>query len=121
MVIAAAMLVGITFLAICFNSDVSSAPPIFYPVYGNQVSSENCRRLIASERLRMLHSADSLLDEKRWQTDSLKLVKRLKETLDEEYPLPELRQSVTYQRQWESLQQEAFRQLQQIRFLIQQR
>ena len=69
----------------------------------------------------MLHSADSLLDEKRWRTDSLKLVKRLKETLDEEYPLPELRQSVTYQRQWESLQQEAFRQLQQIRFLIQQR
>ena len=77
--------------------------------------------MIASERLRMLHSADSLLDEKRWRTDSLKLVKRLKETLDEEYPLPELRQSVTYQRQWESLQQEAFRQLQQIRFLIQQR
>ncbi len=121
MVIAAAMLAGITFLAIYFNTDTPSVSPTFYPVYGNQVSSENCRRLLASERLRMLHSSDSLSDEKRWQTDSLQLIRRLKEMLDEEYPLPELRQSVTYQRQWESLQQEAFRQLQQIKLLVQQR
>ena len=53
--------------------------------------------------------------------DGLGLIRRLKEMLDEEYPLPELRQSVTYQRQWESLQQEAFRQLQQIKLLVQQR
>lgn len=98
MVIAAAMLAGVTFLAIYFNTNTPSASPIFYPVYGNQVSSENCRRLLASERLRVLHSADSLLDKKRWQTDSLQLIKRLKETLNEEYPLSELRQSVTYQR-----------------------
>lgn len=121
MVIAAAMLAGITFWAVYFNADVTSSSPTFYPVYGNQVSSENCRRLLASERLRMLRSVDSLSDGKQWKNDSLQLIKRLKETLDEEYPLPELRQSVTYQRQWESLQQEAFRQLQQIRLLIQQR
>lgn len=118
----ATILVGVASFAIYSNWYApSSVQTVLYPVYGNQVSSENCRRLLALERIRMAHSADSLwLDESRWKSDSLQLMRRLKETLDAEYPLPDLRQSVAYQRQWETLQQEAARQLEQIRPTVRQ-
>lgn len=116
----AAILAGVVSFTIYSNwYTPSSLQTVLYPVYGNQVSSENCRRLLASERIRMAHSADSLwLDERRWKSDSLQLMQRLKETLDAEYPLSDLRQSVIYKRQWETLQQEAARQLEQIRFTV---
>lgn len=89
---------------------------VSYPVYGNQISSENCRRLLASERIRMIHSVDSLkYNEHRLKSDSLQLMRQLQEVMDMEFPSPELRQSVVYQRQWEGVQEEANRLLAQIR------
>ena len=92
----------------------------FYPVYGNQVCSENCFRLLASERMRMIHAVDSLADERNWKADSLQLMQQLKAALDAEYPLPELRESAAYKCRWEGLQQEAERQLKQIKSLVRQ-
>lgn len=98
-----------------------SSSPSFYPVYGNQVCSESCLRLLASERMRMIHAADSLADERYWKADSLQLMQQLKAALDAEYPLPELRESAAYKCRWEGLQQEAERQLKQIKSLVRQR
>ena len=89
-------------------------------VYGNQVCSENCFRLLASERMRMIHAVDSLADERNWKADSLQLMQQLKAALDAEYPLPELRESAAYKCRWEGLQQEAERQLKQIKSLVRQ-
>lgn len=116
--VAASALVAVAAFALYSNwYNPPSVQATFYPVYGNQVTSENCRRLLSAERIRMTQSADSLrMDEKKWKSDSLQLMQRLKETLDAEYPLPDMRQSLVYQRQWETLQQEAIRQLEQIRF-----
>lgn len=115
--LAASLLTVVTAFTVYSNwYNPPTVPTAFYPVYGNQVTSENCRRLLASERIRITHSLDSIKpDEKQWRKDSLQLMQRLKETLDAEYPLPDLRQTPMYQRQWETLQQEAARQLEQIR------
>lgn len=99
----------------------SSSSPSFYPVYGNQVCSESCFRLLASERMRMMHAADSWADERSWKADSLQLMRQLKAVLDAEYPLPELRESAAYKCRWEGLQQEAERQLKQIKSQVRQR
>lgn len=121
--VAASLMTAVTAFAVYSNwYNPPTAPAAFYPVYGNQVTSENCRRLLASERIRITHSLDSMKpDEKQWRTDSLQLMQRLKETLDAEYPLPDLRQTPVYQRQWETLQQEAARQLKQIRLTARRR
>lgn len=120
--VATSLLTAVVAFAVYSNwFNPPGTPTAFYPVYGNHVASENCRRLLASERIRMIHSADSMkLDEKQWKSDSLKLMQSLKEALDAEYPLPDLRQSIVYQRQWETLQQEAIRQLEQIRLTFRQ-
>ena len=102
-------------------SSSGGASSSFYPVYGNQACSESCLRLLASERLRMMHAADSLTDEHRWRTDSLQLMQRLKAALDAEYPLPELQESTAYKCRWRGLQQEAERQLKQVKSLVRQR
>ena len=49
------------------------------------------------------------------------LMQQLKAALDAEYPLPELRESAAYKCRWEGLQQEAERQLKQIKSLVRQR
>ena len=91
-----------------------------YPVYGNQVISEQCERVLVAECLRLLHSSDSLFDRKAWTEDSLRLMLRLKETFDSDYPLQEQRQTAMYKKQWENLQKEAERQLQRVLQHIQQ-
>ena len=106
-------------LPVASSSVVASSS--FYPVYGNQACSESCLRLLASERMRMMHAADSLADEHRWKTDSLQLMRRLKAVLDAEYPLPELQESTAYKCRWRGLQQEAERQLKQVKSLVRQR
>ena len=117
-VLAGAVCVGVYAVAGDLLPSFSSSS--FYPVYGNQVCSENCFRLLASERMRMIHAVDSLADERNWKADSLQLMQQLKAALDAEYPLPELRESTAYKCRWEGLQQEAERQLKQIKSLVRQ-
>ena len=118
-VLAGAVCVGVYAVAGDLLPSFSSSSS-FYPVYGNQVCSENCFRLLASERMRMIHAVDSLADERNWKADSLQLMQQLKAALDAEYPLPELRESAAYKCRWEGLQQEAERQLKQIKSLVRQ-
>ena len=74
--------------------------------------------MLASERMRMMHAADSLADEHRWKADSLQLMQRLKGALDAEFPLPELQESAAYKGRWKGVQQEAERQLKQVKALL---
>ncbi len=94
------------------RTDAEAAQPLAYPVFGNQVSGESCRRVLAAECSRLSRAASgSAFDERRWRSDSLQVVSRLKEALDAEYPLPELRAGAVYQRRWDDLRREADRRL----------
>ena len=89
-----------------------------YPVYGNQAGNSRCRHLLESACRRLQDKADSLTDSKAWSADSLHLMKELKQMLDNEYPLPDLRQTAAYRNQWQSLQQEAIRRLSEIQLSL---
>lgn len=105
------MLMGSLYYAMLENGNKFSE---FYPVYGNQVGSEECLRLLASERFRLQHMAEPLTSEQ-WKADSTSLVRRMQAAFDKEYPLPELRESSVYKHRWESVLRETVRQLKEIR------
>lgn len=79
-----------------------------FPVYGNLSGSDVCRRILADEQIRLYwqeksaSAAESVTGE-----DSIRLMSRLKEALDAEFPLPVQRQSEAYRKQWENLKREA--------------
>lgn len=82
---------------------------VTFPVYGNVSGNELCRRILADERIRLYwqgkesSSGGKTVSEQ----DSIYLISRLKEALEEEFPLPVQRQSETYRKLWEKLKQEA--------------
>lgn len=106
---AAAMMVAGMFL-IGYQDSFSwhQDEPVVFPAYGNSSGSGTCRRILADERIR-LHSlgSGSLPEPSVREKDSIRLMSRLKEALDAEYPLPAQQQSEAYRRQWEDLKTEA--------------
>lgn len=69
-----------------------------YPVFGNtSILNKNCRKILLQERKKIK------------EIDSLSIVKQLKETLDNAYPLPQQKASLTYRQQWEAIQEEISR------------
>lgn len=82
--------------------------PVVFPAYGNTSGSGTCRRILADEQIRLHRQGKGALPEAAvLKEDSIRLMSRLKEALDAEYPLPVQQQSETYRRQWEDLKQEA--------------
>lgn len=85
------------------------AEPMPLPVYGNVSESGTCRRILADERIRL--SEENRKEQPDRETaaeaDSLRLMLRLREALDADYPLPVQRRSEAYRKQWERLKQEA--------------
>lgn len=79
------------------------------PVYGNVSESGACRRILADERIRLSEEnrKEQLDRETVAEADSLRLMLRLREALDADYPLPVQRRSEAYRKQWERLKQEA--------------
>ena len=70
-----------------------------YPVYGKTSTlNKSCRNILFSAKGQLQSSPN---DE-----DSLLILKRLKETLDKEFPLPQQKASTIYQLQWEAIQKE---------------
>lgn len=79
------------------------------PVYGNVSESGACRRILADERIRLNgeNRKEQPDREAAAEADSLRLMLRLREALDADYPLPMQRRSEAYRKQWERLKQEA--------------
>lgn len=74
-----------------------------FPAFGNFSVNERCRRILVSERL---HTPEEM-SASDIEADSIQLLKQLKEALDEDYPLAVQRKSITYQKHWQALKQEA--------------
>lgn len=69
-----------------------------YPVFGNtSILNKNCRKILLQERMGIN------------ERDSSFIVNHLKKTLDEAYPLPQQKASLTYRQQWEAIQEEVSR------------
>ncbi len=75
-----------------FRPDTALLPA---PAYGNMAGGSLCRKLIASERLR-LESLDKVPDKEQRRADSLRLAVGIKQALQQEYPLPEQQSSSSY-------------------------
>ena len=90
-------------------SEDEKAESMPLPVYGNVSESGACRRILADERIRL--SEENRKEQPDRETaaeaDSLRLMLRLREALDADYPLPVQRRSEAYRKQWERLKQEA--------------
>lgn len=90
-----------------FEDEKAESMPL--PVYGNVSESGACRRILADERIRL--SEENRKEQPDRETaaeaDSLRLMLRLREALDADYPLPVQRRSEAYRKQWERLKQEA--------------
>lgn len=99
---------GLTFFLYSWGNRRSVTEPVAaFPVYGNLSSSDACRHILASERIRMHRQFDSLAtDEQQLTADSLRLMSRLKESMEATFPLSQQQQSTTYLKQWELLRQE---------------
>lgn len=84
----------------CFLHFANTQQPYpSYPVYGETtILSRNLRTILAGEKLRL-----------KTPEDSLRITRRLKVALDEEYPLPTQKKSQTYRLQWEKVQEEISR------------
>lgn len=81
-----------------------------FPVFGNFSGSDACRRVLADERIRLFRSENDTIGGrrmKRTEQDSLRLITRLREALDAEFPLLSQRQSAAYDRLWQQLLKEA--------------
>lgn len=67
------------------------------PSRGNVVISPSCRQLLFEElgRVQSSHTCT--------EQDSLRLVTRLHQALDRDYPLPEQKQSAAYRQEWQTL------------------
>lgn len=63
------------------------------PAYGNLAGGNACQRIISEARTQL-------------PPDSVQLLRQLKEALDQEYPLPSLRQGTAYQQHWEMIRRE---------------
>lgn len=85
------------------------AEPMPLPVYGNVSESGTCRRILADERIRLNEENRKEQPDREItaEADSLRLMLRLREALDADYPLPVQRRSEAYRKQWERLKQEA--------------
>lgn len=90
-------------------SEDEKAESMPLPVYGNVSESGACRRILADERIRLNEEnrKEQLDRETVAEADSLRLMLRLREALDADYPLPVQRRSEAYRKQWERLKQEA--------------
>lgn len=90
-------------------SEDEKAESMPLPVYGNVSESGACRRILADERIRLSEEnrKEQLDRETVAEADSLRLMLRLREALDADYPLPVQRRSEAYRKQWERLKQEA--------------
>lgn len=81
-----------------------------FPVFGNFSGSDACRRVLAEERIRLFqleHDTINGQHAERTEQDSLRLVARLREALDAEFPLHSQRQSAAYDKLWQQLLKEA--------------
>lgn len=89
-------------------SEDEKAESMPLPVYGNVSESGTCRRILADERIRLSEEnrKEQLDRETVAEADSLRLMLRLREALDADYPLPVQRRSEAYRKQWERLKQE---------------
>jgi len=85
------------------NDNHSSAKVVSFPVYGNVSGSDACRQIIASERIRLRRMADGADASvaRSMEADSLRLVARLKEAMEQEFPLPQQKESAGYRKLWE--------------------
>lgn len=99
---------GLTFFLFTWpNRRTTTEAAAAFPVYGNLVSSDACRRILASERIRMYRQSDSLgIDQQQLTADSMRLMSLLKEAMEAEFPLLQQQESAAYLKQWELLQQE---------------
>lgn len=90
-------------------SEDEKAESMPLPVYGNVSESGTCRRILADERIRLNEENRKEQPDKETaaEADSLRLMLRLREALDADYPLPVQRRSEAYRKQWERLKQEA--------------
>lgn len=103
-VVSVGLLIGIMF---AWGNNEPTTQPVTFPVYGNLTVSDACRRMIASERIRLRHLLGSSdIDSHRLAEDSLQLMIRLRETMEAEFPLPQQQASEAYRKQWEVLQKE---------------
>lgn len=90
-------------------SEDEKAESMPLPVYGNVSESGACRRILADERIRLNEENRKEQPDRETaaEADSLRLMLRLREALDADYPLPVQRRSEAYRKQWERLKQEA--------------
>ncbi len=72
------------------------------PVYGNVAYGMECRNILAKERARVASMDVSMVN----AADSAGVMKRLKDALDKEYPMPVQKTSAAYSKIWESLKAE---------------
>lgn len=111
------VLIGVlTAFFFTWGSNRTKAEPIPFPVYGNLSGSDACRRMIASERIRLHRQLGaSVVDGQQISEDSLRLMNRLKETMEAEYPLVQQQTSAAYRKQWEELQKEVAQEWEELR------
>lgn len=101
-----ALLTGAS-LFIFRQSGAPQEPANLYPTYGNFCLSTSSLRLIEEqERIWQMKEQLTLIE---MRQDSLQLIHRLHQTLDEEFPLPIQRQSKAYTQQWNAMVQEVNR------------
>lgn len=101
-----ALLIGAS-LFIFRQSGAPHKPANLYPTYGNFCLSTSSIRLI-EEQKRIWQMKEQLTPIEMTQ-DSLQLIHRLHQTLQEEFPLPVQRQSKAYIQQWNAMVQEVNR------------
>lgn len=78
-----------------------------FPVYGNYSGGSACRRILSDERIRLYRLRQQHPGSEVSAADSLRLMQRLKEAFDREYPLEGQRRSAAYLNGWAALQQAA--------------
>lgn len=77
-----------------------------FPVYGNLSGGNACRQILATERIRLRQASASQatgavdLDYQQRKADSLRLIERLAEAMELEFPLPQQRESDGYRQLW---------------------
>jgi len=73
------------------------------PLYtGNIAYSQECRMILANEKVKLAANKDKKVD----PSDSIRVMDKLMEALNKEYPLQEQRNTTAYRRAWHSLYME---------------
>lgn len=100
-----AAIVGIMAGGIWWKNEKMSSPIFSLPVYGNLSGGMQCRQILAEERIRIARQV-AVQPQATITADSTALLQRLRQAMEEEFPLPQQQQSTAYRNLWSEWMQE---------------